>query len=501
MTTDKALVTLAISICTALPAFGQRGGPDWTTTAGDPQRTSWVRADSNINADKENNLGIQKLWALKMPGTEGKASEPIMISTYIGYRGFKALAVVTGSNYLYTADYDLGRFYYDHHYGPSAELSSCTAWPSAVGKLSSLAPVAPRAVRQTNAYHTVTGLPHEGVPLDAAMGGIFGPGGPGAPQRAPAPAQLPPGIRASVPIFLITSDGMARAINFDSGKERYKPVQFLPAGSAPFDLIVVEDTLYAATRPGCGGSPNSIFALDVSSEDMKPAGRTWKAPEGNVLGAPAFNKGGTLFVSTDKGVYALKPKTLDSVPVLKAAVTSTPVIITGRDKEWLAVGTREGIALMDASGSTATTIKSATSGYTPTALATWDDKAGNHWLLATDDTTASGAIHAYKVTDSGLELAWTSQEIAAPSRPIIVDGIVFALATGATRNGGTKPATEGTHATLYALDGVSGKALWNSGSDISSFVSTGGLSFNEGQVYLTTYDNTLYAFGKPEPHQ
>jgi hypothetical protein len=220
-----------------------------------------------------------------------------MISTYISYRGFRSLAVVTGPNYLYTADYDLGRFYYDRHYGPSGASSPCAAWPSAVGKLSPLTPVAPRSVRHSNSYHTVTGQPHEGVPLDAAMGGQLGSGGPGM-QRAPAPAQLPPGILASVPIFLITSDGMARAINFDSGKETYKPVQFLPQGSAPSDQIVVQDTLYAATMPGCGSSPDSIFALDVSSPNMQASG-IWKAPAGNVLGAPAFNKGGTLFVSTD----------------------------------------------------------------------------------------------------------------------------------------------------------------------------------------------------------
>jgi outer membrane protein assembly factor BamB len=458
--------------------------------------------DPQVNAEKENKLGFEKLWTLKMAGTEGQPSEPIMISTYIGYRGFKALAVVSGPNYLYTADYDLGRFFYDQHYKSTATASAaCAAFPSAVGKLSSLTPVPPRAGRQANSYHTVTGKPHEGIPLEEAMGGQLGAGG---PQRPPAPAQaLPPGIRFAVPIFMVTSDGMAHAITFDSGKETYKPVQFLPTGSAASDLIVVQDTLFAATMPSCGSSPNSIFALNVSTPDMQSAG-SWKAPSGNVLGAPAFNKEGELFVSTDKGVYALKPKnkTIEGTLVMEAPVTSTPVIITGKDREWLAVGTKDGIALVDATGAAATPVKTAVSGFTPTALATWDDKSGAHWLLATDDTKSSCAIHAYKVTDKGLELAWTSADLEAPGRPIIVDGVIFALSTGADRSGNrAKPATKGTHATLYALDATTGKPLWNSGNDITSFVSSGGLSFNEGEVYLATHDNTLYAFGKPEPHQ
>lgn len=501
MKTNTTLALIATAAFVVPPALAQRGGPDWTTAAGDPQRTSWVRMDPQVNAEKENKLGIEKLWTLKMAGTEGKPSEPIMISTYIGYRGFKALALVTGPNYLYTADYDLGRFYYDQHYKSSVAASpACTAFPSAVGKLSSLTPIPPRTARQANSYHTVTGKPHEGVPLEEAMGGQLGAG---AVQRA-APAQaLPPGIRFSVPIFLVTSDGMAHAITFDSGKEAFKPVQFLPSGSAASDLIVVQDTLFATTMPGCGSSPNSIFALDVSTPNMQPMG-SWRAPSGNVLGAPAFNKEGTLFVSTDEGVYALRPKnkTIEGTLVGEADVMSTPVIITGKDHEWLAVGTKDGIILMDASGAAAKPMKTAVSGFTPMALATWDDKSGAHWLLATDDTKSSGAIHAYKVTESGLEKAWTSVDMESPARPIIVDGIVFALSTGADRSGSrTKPATKGTHATLYALDASTGKPLWNSGSDITSFVSSGSLSFNEGQVYLATHDNTLYAFGKPEPRQ
>jgi outer membrane protein assembly factor BamB len=81
--------------------------------------------------------------------------------------------------------------------------------------------------------------------------------------------------------------------------------------------------------------------------------------------------------------------------------------------------------------------------------------------------------------------------------------VVFTLATGADRSGSSsmKPPVKGTHATVYAMDAATGKPIWDSGTTITSYVGTGGLSFNEGQLFLATADNTLYSFGKPEPHQ
>jgi outer membrane protein assembly factor BamB len=107
----------------------------------------------------------------------------------------------------------------------------------------------------------------------------------------------------------------------------------------------------------------------------------------------------------------------------------------------------------------------------------------------------NGAIVAFKVVDQGngltLQPAWASRDIPSASSPIVVNGVVFALASGGQRAG---------PAVLYALDGLTGKELWNSGTTIASFVSSGGLAGGDGQVYVPTYDNTLYAFGIPLEH-
>jgi outer membrane protein assembly factor BamB len=119
-------------------------------------------------------------------------------------------------------------------------------------------------------------------------------------------------------------------------------------------------------------------------------------------------------------------------------------------------------------------------------IATWRDAAGVRWILA----EVSSAIAAFKLVERGnapaLERVWTSNTMASPRTPIVVNGVVFALAAGKI----------GVNAVLYALDPATGKELWNSGTTITSPASAG-LSSGTGQVHVVTADNTVYAFGIP----
>ena len=54
------------------------------------------------------------------------------------------------------------------------------------------------------------------------------------------------------------------------------------------------------------------------------------------------------------------------------------------------------------------------------------------------------------------------------------------------------------HATIYALDGQTGKELWSSGDTITAFNHFAGLSIANGKIYLGTYDGTFWAFGLPK---
>ena len=107
----------------------------------------------------------------------------------------------------------------------------------------------------------------------------------------------------------------------------------------------------------------------------------------------------------------------------------------------------------------------------------------------------SGAVVALRVTEAkgvfSLEPEWTSHDLTTPATPIIVNGVVFALSTGRpAAAGGT-----GSPAVLYAYDGVSGKALWNSGKSMTTFASPGSYWSALSQVYVGTDDGTVHAFG------
>ena len=102
---------------------------------------------------------------------------------------------------------------------------------------------------------------------------------------------------------------------------------------------------------------------------------------------------------------------------------------------------------------------------------------------------------ALKLTDAAgtvsLEPGWVSHDLSAPATPVIVNGVVFALATGALASGTGR----GTPAVLHAYDGVTGKPLWNSGKSMLTSASPGSLWSGLGQIYVGMHDGTLYAFG------
>jgi len=51
------------------------------------------------------------------------------------------------------------------------------------------------------------------------------------------------------------------------------------------------------------------------------------------------------------------------------------------------------------------------------------------------------------------------------------------------------------HATLFALDAQTGRELWSSGNQITSFNHFSGITVANGRVYVPTYDGYLYCFG------
>jgi hypothetical protein len=116
-------------------------------------------------------------------------------------------------------------------------------------------------------------------------------------------------------------------------------------------------------------------------------------------------------------------------------------------------------------------------------------------MPSTNGTISTGAVLAMKLTDSGgvlaLEPGWVSHDLAAPATPLIVNGVVFTLATGVPTTAGGR----GTPAVLHAYDGATGARLWTSGQAMTTFASPGSFWPGYGQVYVGAHDGTLHAFG------
>jgi len=331
-------------------------------------------------------------------------------------------------------------------------------------------------------------------------------------------------FRSSGVAYVISSDGMLHVVGLPSGKDIQRPATFLPANARWSAPLAVGTTMYAATLGDCGGAPSGVWAIDLDTE-AKPV-VSWKTDGGPIVGAVALTSDNTLIASIGAGrtsgdgkanaIVALDSKTLKVKDWFTQPTTefvTGPTIVEQNGKQIVAAATKDGrVVLLDAAslgGSNHTTPLFVSMPFvgkggtvSADALAAWQQGilvpvsgtlAGG--LTATNGAVSTGSIVALKLSDAGgsvtLEAGWVSHNLSAPGTPLIVNGVVFTLATGAPAS----PSGRGTPAVLHAYDGATGKRLWNSGTAMTTFASPGSFWSNGGQVYVGTRDGTLYAFG------
>lgn len=350
---------------------------------------------------------------------------------------------------------------------------------------------------------------------------------PGAPRREEAASPFALLFRESGVVYVVTSDGMLHVLGLPSGKDMQRPAAFLPANANWSAPIAVGTTLYTATSGDCGGAPNGVWAIDLDS-DAKPVA-SWKTNGGGVAGAVAFTTDGTLIAAIGTGqttadgkanaIVALDAKTLrlkDWFTQPTAEFVTGPTILRHNGKEIVAAATRDGrIILLDAAslgGSdhatplvTSKPLLAAGARVSADALAAWT--TGASWILlpvtgrlaadvpVTNGAVSAGSVVALQLMDNGgtlsLQPGWVSHNLSAPATPLIVNGVVFALATGSP----STPPGQGRAAVLHAYDGATGRRLWHSGEAMATFASQGSLWSGLGQIYIGSHDGTLYAFG------
>ena len=510
------LFLVAIAAAGAHNAAAQgRGGQNWTTTSGDAQRTAWVKTDPRISKESLQKPGFQLLWKTKLeaaPKQLASLTQPMLLSNIISYKGFKALAFIGGSNdNVYSVDYDLSKLFWKTHLNTWAVPSGSVICPGALTTITRATP---------------SGLPTPQAPPGPGGGGIRG---------------------GNQNVYVVASDGEVHVLNPQTGDDLTPPAKFLPPGAKSVGAVLIDPILYAATADNCGNAPNGVWSIDLSSA-AKTVSR-WETKGGSIAGSagPTLGTDGRLYVATGDGEYsdasssdavvALDAKTLerrDWFTPGKSPFTSSPVAFEHRGRHLLVAANADGrLYLLDAASlggadhrtplARTTPYASATPDFTAGALATFTDAGGTRFVVAAtggplhaetkfpvvNGDVTNGALVAFTLVEQGngwsLQPAWASRDLLSPVPPVVVNGVVFAVASGEHRSSdpqltAAQRAQRSKPAVLYAIDAATGKELWNSGTTITSFVHGITPSAGDAQVYVVTYDGVLYAFGMPLEH-
>ncbi|MFL6449071.1 MAG: PQQ-binding-like beta-propeller repeat protein [Bryobacteraceae bacterium] len=546
----KGVVALTLLAMTLL---GQRGGNpnEWATAYGDAQRSSWNRT-TNISTESLRRPGFALQWKAKLDTPAGQRVALTQGIVATGVNIFTPLSIVAGPANLVSAfDNDTGNVFWSRRIevavppassGCSGEI---TGAPTRLVTLTSSPAASPRGGgRGARYFSSAVGEPAQGIPLpQSSRTSAAAIRAPVAPASTPAPtpaAPAPPSpfptnpaavalasrgggtlFRPSPIAYLISGDGTLHKLGLVSGKDVQQPISFVPPGVQFSDLIAVGDMIYTATSRGCGSAPSGIWAIDVSGGANTI--KSWNTNGGNPLGSIAFSTSGTLIAAVGAGavksggyanaIVALDAKSLtikDWFMQPGVELTSAPLLFGDNGRELAAVTTKDGrVLLLDAASlggddhATALLTSVALLGETRFAghPAATSVNGTTRWMLLPitgslrslpgaqrNGLVTSGAVLALKVKEEGgkfsAEPAWVSENFAAPLTPIVVNDVVFVVSSAPNAS-----------AKLYALDGATGRTLWQSGNAMTAPVSGQSFWAGSGQVYVGTTDGTIYAFG------
>jgi hypothetical protein len=556
-----------------------RGGGEWTTSGYDAQRTAWLRGDARLTKNAVQKGEFQFLWKAKFDNASRQLNSlttPIILDRLIGYRGFKALAFIGGSDdRIFAIDTDLAKPYWTTmlNYTAATGGRPPSSWECPGGLIATPS-------RRTVLTPSALGGSSGGGRGGARTGSAVGEPGKGAAvlsqmqaargasrgRGAPPPAELPQargrgpapiGFGGVDPVYAMGSDGYLHTLQSSNGADAEPPVPFLPPNTKPSALLWVDGVVYTTTSHDCGAAPNAVWAIDLTAAQKDRKTVSWKTGGAPMAGTDGVALGGdgTIYVAVASAPSrtkrpsaatdgeAAEQKYADSVVALDrdtlqakdwftapgAGFNTSPIVIRHKDKDLVAVTANDGrLYLLDGAslgGGDHKTPLHVSAKYTTggaTALATWEDES-TRWILATatgappagltftsNGLAPNGRVVAFKLIDQdgkfSTEPGWASRDLIAPLAPIVVNGMVFAVASGEYRPATASPSVSASQraqrsvpAVLYVLDGPTGKTLWSSGPRITSFARAG-LSAGAGQVYLVTYDNQLYAFGIAMEH-
>jgi hypothetical protein len=501
---------------------------DWPSTGGNAQRDGWSRGEKKIS--KETAAKIQFLYAFKAhdgTGGDGELGSPVVLSNIITWKGFKQLVFLGGSsNSVLGVDADLGTQFFDTHL--DTEKMSQNSAPSSP---------CPGGMTASVAF--------AGNSLAPGRFGLAAVNRVGRVSRNKSKTTAPP-FTLSAPVYAISDDGMLHTILQLSGSAKtVAPLKAIPPMARATALNINAGRVYAATVGNCNGNANAIYAIDPADGSVATFATVGSGAAGS--GGTAIGTDGVVYAQIASGhgetagdyndsVVALSPDKLqvqdyftpagEAVKADAADLSgATPTVFGFKDKDWIVSAGHDGrIYILDADslgGADHHTPAFRSDAILPASssssgrgfwnsFATYLDAKGERWLYASvrgpvsakfpgiNGDAPTGSILAFKITFNegkpSLKPAWQSRDMAAPAAPAILNDVVVALSTGQSTGASTAKSKK-TAAVLYVLDAETGKELY--ADNKATTYSSSGLAVANSQIYFTTHDGTLYAYGIP----
>jgi hypothetical protein len=474
----------ALAVIGSHAQVGKITQQDWVTSRADAQRTSWIRSDAFISPDSMQKPGFGLRWRAALGATSpiSLLAEGVVFGN-LGF-GSKPVSFITSrANRLFAVDDDTGGVFWERQFnGEFVRTNVCPGgMTSAATRPATLAPVIPswRGLPERGPYTSAVSAPGEGVlPYLLERQGLAR-----AQAPTPTPSSAPQALPLPQVVYVLSSDGQLHTLGLYSGKDVARPLPFVPPKARTSDLIAIGNIVYTTTTDGCGGAAEGVWAMDLANDTH--AVQTWKSDAGSVVGRVSFGANGTVFVGSSDAILALDPKELtvrSRFTLIGSTFITSPVVFTIGEREFVAATAQNGSVLVLDAASLMEVGRTTVGSRDPRGLATWEDRAGTRWLLATTLTSVSGIKATFVNSALKLDAGWTSQSIGEPLPPIIVNGVAFVMSS----NGPP---------VLSALDASTGRELWTSGRTITSPARRPAMWAGIGQVHVATSDNTVYAFG------
>ena len=518
-TIGRALVVVAALASVAAPAARQAPGKaHWLMDGADPRRTSWQRNEALISPATAPNIKL--LWTLQTdnePRQMHNLFAPLIIGDLQTASGPREVAIVAGvSDNVYGIDVEKGMLLWKRHFDSTykPETGGRGGGVLCPGGLTATPVIAPT---DSPGKYVAYAVSWDGRlrTLDVATG----------EEIAPPELFLPPNGKpyalnlVNGVIYTTTAQGCGGNPNqFYSYDLATKKVGYYNPGSGGLwprsgPSVGKDGTVYAGSGDGDYYPERQIYGQAIIGVKQN---RETKALELKDWYAPS-------------NAFWLRKRDLD--------MNVTGPIFDYKGKEYLVQSSKEcRLWLLD------TSMLGGEDHRTPVhrtplfcneevnftmgvwgALATWEDAKGTRWVLSPfwgpkhpqfkvpieHGQVVHGAVAAFKVEERAgkVELvpAWISRNMYMADPPVVANGIVFGFGSGESttqrwpepgRAGGAAGRiAESTHAVIYALDGQTGKELWSSGDQITSWNHFSGLSVANGRVYIGTFDGMLYCFG------